>query len=605
MQNKIKILSLVLIGMMLASGIQAATTIGSNIATGGNITVNTDKFVVTGSNGNLAINTNKFTVDGATGNTLVAGTLTVTGAQTFTGALYADGGVDKSTATALALGAINANAVNISRTGMPTTILGTFNVDQATTLDTTLGVTGLLTANGGITADAGVFTVADATGALHTAGDFDVATSKFTVASATGNTVVQGTLTTGNISAYGAGANQALTIDAKGTETITVGGTSTGNVIIGPTGKTLTLVNATGAVTVAAGGLTVTAGGMNVTGASTITGALGGLTGLTVASGGANITGNSTITGALGGLTGLTVASGGAAITGNSAIVGALTGLTGLTVASGTVSLPNDQIGVAEIAQGTAGQLLMSDATPDTNWVSMSGDVTIDGAGVTTIGANKVALTTDTTGDYVASLTAGNGIAVGAAAEAGTPSVALAALTADWDQTGAFDVVLNNASSELKIRGSGGAFYGIFDVGAAVADRTYTFPDATGEVSLLGQTIETGEITDGTIANADISAAAVIALSKLASGASAQIIVGNATGVPTYVDMTGDVTITNAGVSAIGALKVTNAMIAAAAGIPYSKLTIADADLTIAKTTGLQAALDLKSPLASPTFTGT
>ncbi|MDP3093720.1 MAG: hypothetical protein Q8N16_03055, partial [bacterium] len=43
----------------------------------------------------------------------------------------------------------------------------------------------------------------------------------------------------------------------------------------------------------------------------------------------------------------------------------------------------------------------------------------------------------------------------------------------------------------------------------------------------------------------------------------------------------------------------------AAAGIPYSKLTIADADLTIAKTTGLQAALDLKSPLASPTFTGT
>jgi hypothetical protein len=64
------------------------------------------------------------------------------------------------------------------------------------------------------------------------------------------------------------------------------------------------------------------------------------------------------------------------------------------------------------------------------------------------------------------------------------------------------------------------------------------------------------------IVNADINASAAIALSKLATGTDAQIIVGSTTGVPTYVDATGDVTISNAGVMAIGLLKVTNGMLA-------------------------------------------
>jgi hypothetical protein len=38
------------------------------------------------------------------------------------------------------------------------------------------------------------------------------------------------------------------------------------------------------------------------------------------------------------------------------------------------------------------------------------------------------------------------------------------------------------------------------------ADRTVTLPNATGEVSLLGQTIDSAEITDGTITFADIGA---------------------------------------------------------------------------------------------------
>ena len=71
-----------------------------------------------------------------------------------------------------------------------------------------------------------------------------------------------------------------------------------------------------------------------------------------------------------------------------------------------------------------------------------------------------------------------------------------------------------------------------------------------------------GVPTYSQIVNADISNTAAIALSKLALGTNAQIIVGSATGVPTYVDATGDVTINNAGVTAIGAGKVTNSMLA-------------------------------------------
>lgn len=76
----------------------------------------------------------------------------------------------------------------------------------------------------------------------------------------------------------------------------------------------------------------------------------------------------------------------------------------------------------------------------------------------------------------------------------------------------------------------------------------------------------------GVIVNADINAAAAIAFSKLAALASANILVGSAGGVATSVAMTGDVTISNAGVTAITALSIVNADISATAAIDFSKL---------------------------------
>jgi hypothetical protein len=69
-------------------------------------------------------------------------------------------------------------------------------------------------------------------------------------------------------------------------------------------------------------------------------------------------------------------------------------------------------------------------------------------------------------------------------------------------------------------------------------------------------------VVRGGLVNADIDAAAAIAFSKLAALDSANILVGNGSNVATKVAVTGDVTISNAGVTAIGSSKVVTAMVA-------------------------------------------
>ena len=83
------------------------------------------------------------------------------------------------------------------------------------------------------------------------------------------------------------------------------------------------------------------------------------------------------------------------------------------------------------------------------------------------------------------------------------------------------------------------------------ADRTITFPDVTGNVVTTGDTgtVTSTMILDGTIANADISATAEIAVSKLANGSARQLLQTAANGtdveftsnvdVPGTLDVTG------------------------------------------------------------------
>jgi hypothetical protein len=92
-------------------------------------------------------------------------------------------------------------------------------------------------------------------------------------------------------------------------------------------------------------------------------------------------------------------------------------------------------------------------------------------------------------------------------------------------------------------------------------------------------------VVRGGLVNADIDAAAAIAFSKLAALDDANLLVGNGSNVATKVAVTGDVTISNAGVTAIGISKVVTAMITDA-NVTTAK--IADANVTAAKLSGAQ-----------------
>jgi hypothetical protein len=92
-------------------------------------------------------------------------------------------------------------------------------------------------------------------------------------------------------------------------------------------------------------------------------------------------------------------------------------------------------------------------------------------------------------------------------------------------------------------------------------DRTITLPNATGTVVL-----------SGSIVNADIASNAAIAFSKLAALNSANILIGSSGNVATSVAVTGDVTISNAGVTAIAAGVIVNTDINASAAIVDTKL---------------------------------
>jgi len=102
------------------------------------------------------------------------------------------------------------------------------------------------------------------------------------------------------------------------------------------------------------------------------------------------------------------------------------------------------------------------------------------------------------------------------------------------------DLTLNNADVVFE-----GATENDYETTLTVtdptADRTITLPDVTGTVVTTGDTgsVTSTMIADGTIANADISASAEIAVSKLANGTARQLLQTDAAG--TGVEFTSNV----------------------------------------------------------------
>ena len=217
-------------------------------------------------------------------------------------------------------------------------------------------------------------------------------------------------------------------------------------------------------------------------------------------------------------------------------IVSNASGVATYTEITGEVTI--DGTGVATVGNATTATSLETART-----ISLSGDVSgsvsFDGSADATITAtiqpNSVALGTDTTGNYMTDVTAGTGISIShTAGEGSTATITNAGVT--------------------SLNGSTGAITGVVK---------------TSDTGTVTSTM----IADGTIVNGDINASAAIALSKLASGTAGQIIVANASGVPTYVSESGDITIDQDGVTAISSGVIVNADINASAAIDSTKVT--------------------------------
>lgn len=89
---------------------------------------------------------------------------------------------------------------------------------------------------------------------------------------------------------------------------------------------------------------------------------------------------------------------------------------------------------------------------------------------------------------------------------------------------------------------------------------------------LADNAVTTAKIADGAVTNAKIASNAAISLSKLANGTSGQIIIYNSGGVATATSVTGDVTITDTGVTSIASGSIVNADISSAAAIDVAKV---------------------------------
>lgn len=148
------------------------------------------------------------------------------------------------------------------------------------------------------------------------------------------------------------------------------------------------------------------------------------------------------------------------------------------------------------------------------------------------------------------------------------------------------------------------------EIGAQIDDLEVTTAKinnlAVTEAKLADSSVTSAKIADGAIVNADINASAAIALTKLATGTIGTVVIHNASGVPTATALSGDITVTSSGVTAIGSGKIVDDDINASAAIAYSKLSlgtsITNADISTTAAIALTKVADvtISTKTASP-----
>ena len=128
----------------------------------------------------------------------------------------------------------------------------------------------------------------------------------------------------------------------------------------------------------------------------------------------------------------------------------------------------------------TQGNILIASGY-DWKSIKVTGDILMSQDGITTIQPDSIALKTDTTGNYVQSITSGSGIQGATQGEGTDSTLELGPLTKDWNQTGEYDITLNNANSHLRmLESNGDTYYGTLAMGDLNQNSTYTFAGTSG-----------------------------------------------------------------------------------------------------------------------------
>ena len=182
-------------------------------------------------------------------------------------------------------------------------------------------------------------------------------------------------------------------------------------------------------------------------------------------------------------------------------------------ITRGSVKVGGGSDAPTDLVAKTSGQILVGDGT-DIASVAVSGDIALAANGAMTIQASSVALTTDTTGDYVGTITGGVGVDSTAATsgEGTTHTLSLdlnelsAATVATGDKVAFVDVTDNSSKLETiddiatLFAGTGiTASSGVLSIDAAQA-----ITSVTGDFTVTGDLVVSGDTVTTNVATVEI-----------------------------------------------------------------------------------------------------
>jgi len=298
------------------------------------------------------------------------------------------------------------------------------------------------------------------------------------------------------------------------------------------------------------------------------------------------------------------------------------------TIVNGDINA-SAAIALSKLASGTSAQVIVADGSGVPTYATLTGDVTVSNTGVTTITANSVSLGTDTTGDYVQNLVAGTGVTLtNNTGESATPTVAIGQSIGAGDSPTFTGLTINGASVVFE-----GATANDFETTLAVtdptADRTVTFQDGTGTVAFTSDVTTHANLTEAhgatgavvgttntqTLTNKTLTSPKVNEDVVLTATATELNVLDGITSSTAELNILDGVTATAAEINTLDGItsSVSELNILDGATLDVNELNILDgATLTTTElnyvdgvTSAIQTQMDLKSPLASPTFTGT